>query len=269
MIRNLKADGVNAAKAQSYITWFVLGVLGHIVTLAWAAYTTPRVPMAIDEESPTGRADHEIFEKGFQTQAKAERMRYAWMGTRVGAPLQILAAVFTLVNAIADSGVFDRERFATVAPTEQAELTNTANASADAAEPLADMPAHETEPDVVLSLRVDEDHEAGDPGDRATAELLAGYDCTPNAERNVFDCTQRTEAAAWVEPTGTWRGMYSRRGTPRNRTVEIEFGNNTTVRYPDSACSGTLTPTGTSSVSGSWRENPRNGVQVRRACADT
>ena len=24
-----------------------------------------------------------------------------------------------------------------------------------------------------------------------------------------------------------------------------------------------------SSVSGSWRENPRNGVQVRRACADT
>ena len=25
----------------------------------------------------------------------------------------------------------------------------------------------------------------------------------------------------------------------------------------------------TSSVSGSWRENPRKGVQVRRACADT
>ena len=25
----------------------------------------------------------------------------------------------------------------------------------------------------------------------------------------------------------------------------------------------------TSSVTGSWRENPRNGVQVRRACADT
>ena len=24
-----------------------------------------------------------------------------------------------------------------------------------------------------------------------------------------------------------------------------------------------------SSVSGSWRENPRKGVQVRRACADT
>ena len=200
--------------------------------------------MAIDEESPTGRADHEIFEKGFQTQAKAERMRYAWMGTRVGAPLQILAAVFTLASAIADSGFFDRERFATVAPTEQAELTNTANAGADAAEPLADMPAHETEPEVVLSLRVDENHEAGDPGDRATAELLAGYECTPNAERNVFDCKQRTEAAAWVEPTGTRRGTYSRRGTSRNRTVEIEFGETTTVQYPDSGCYGTLTPTG-------------------------
>ena len=225
--------------------WFIFGVLGHFITLAWASVATPRVPMAIDEESPTGHADHEIFEKGFQEQARAERMRYAWMGTRVGAPLQILAAVVTLGNAIADSGLLDREPFATAAPTEQPALTNTANAGTDAPEALADMPAHETEPEVV-SVRVPEDREAGNPGNRATAWVLAGYDCTPTANGGrVFDCTRRAEAASWVEPTGTWRGMYSRRGTPRNRTVEVEFGESTTTRYPDSACSGTLTPTGT------------------------
>ena len=241
MIRNPKADGLKAAKAQSYIMWFIFGVLGHFITLAWASVATPRVPMAIDEESPTGHDDHEMFARGFQEKAKTERMRHAWMGTRFGAPLQVLAAVFTLVNAISDSGVLDMDRFAAATPTEQAELTNTASTGAGAAEAPADVPALETEPDVV-SVRVPEDREAGDPGNRATAELLAGYECTPNAERGVFDCTRRTEAAAWVEPTGTWGGMYSRRGTPRNRTVEIEFGNRTTIQYPDSACSGTLTP---------------------------
>ena len=231
MIRNLKADGAKAAKAESYMMWFILGMLGHIVTLAWVEFTTPHVPMAIDEESPTGHDDHEVFAQGFQEQASAERMRYAWMGTRVGAPLQILAAVFTLVSTISNSGFFDREQSATIAPTEQAALTNTADADAGTADAPANMPARETEQEVVLSLRVDEDHEGGNPGDRATAELLAGYDCTPNADRNVFDCTQRAETAAWVEPTGTWRGMYSRRGTPTPGTGRSRSSSATTRPY--------------------------------------
>ena len=265
--RTMKVAGQKAAKDQSYIMWFILGVLGHFITIAWASIETPRMPMAIDEESPTGNEDHETFERAFQEKAKAERKRYAWMGTAAGGPLHILATAFMISNAITDSGVFDRERFASTAPTEQAEPTNTANAGAGAVEAPANVPAVpalETEPEVA-SVRIDENDDAEDAESRATAEVLAGYDCTESTESGVFNCTERAGANAWVEPTGTWRGTYRRRGTTNHRTVEIQFNEQTTTRYPESTCSGNLTPTGETPDSGEGREY-RETLTERGTC---
>ena len=118
MITNPKAKALEAAKRQSYVAWLLLGILGHIFTLAWTKLLTPRMPLSVDEESPTGRNDHDLFEKEFQRHAKRERERYAWIGATIGGPLQLIAAVVSLGAAMLNMEPESAAKYDAATPTE-------------------------------------------------------------------------------------------------------------------------------------------------------
>ena len=298
---NPKAKALAAAKARSHIPWFILGVIAHVVTLAWAALATPRVPMAVDEESPTGRKDHETFEKTFQQHLKAERLRYAWMGTRIGGPLQLLVAVVTLANAVIDNAVFEPARFEREAPAEYAGATTAGSPGAqaaptgaepprpDAGEPLssdtvataaaADEGAAAPTTDTGATTGADQRSETetppvrmfdgrrvGDAEPGTTAELLEGYDCAPTDEAGWYDCTVRIDASGWRRPTGTWHGTYGRRGMARDLSVAIVFGDTISTQYAN--CSGVLTPTVENAEADERRVYRETLVEGTRRCID-
>ena len=78
-----------------------------------------------------------------------------------------------------------------------------------------------------------------------------------------------------LPPAGGRRPMADAPSAPERRVQmwrrgpESARGRSVTRNLPATIGRGVFGEHPLSSVSGSWRENPRKGVQVRRACADT
>ena len=261
MMKNPREKAIELAKSQNYVPWLILGALAHILVLAWTAFTTPRMPIAVDEQSPTGEKDHNLFETEFRRAAKQERDIYAWRGAIIGGPLQTLAAIVSIAASLAN------------APTAGFEPQQAGNATTEAVSAAGDggNAAPATAPET-------EESTAEATGRTWLRNLnsrglsLLGRDDAEENERLAggLDVLERLapEDWTWTEPTGIWRGSYKMRSRTRSQTVEIDFGEPPTTHYPDSRCAGTLRPTGRPPSFGEGRQYRETLVQGRRRCLD-
>ena len=311
MMTNPKAKASEAAKRQSYATWLVLGILGHIFTVAWTKLVTPRMPLSVDEESPTGRNDHDLFEKEFQRHAKRERERYAWMGAAIGGPIQLIAAVVSLGTAMLNMEPESAARYDAAAPTEMAAAAHreaggsapdepgagsrepgerpATPADAEAGEDVATTDGTnagvvertaETAAGWLQELTGDESDPRGEAADNATVDAAVDAtdapspnDCDPGTDPGRDDCAEAPRTNDWVEPTGWWRGRYGLEGFRTTKAVEIVFGgqvrpDQAQIQYPDSNCSGRLTPTGTTGPGGTGRQYREELTSGHWRCID-
>ena len=302
MMTNPKAKALEAAKRQSYVAWLLLGILGHIFTITWTKLVPPRMPLSVDEESPTGRNDHDVFEKEFQRHAKRERERYAWIGAAIGVPLQLIAAVVSLGTAMLNMEPESAARYDAAAPTEMAAAAHreagggapdepgpglrkpgeraATPPDADAGEDIATTDgtdagvaegAAKYSLDWLQELTGDESDPRGeaavDTTVAATVDAPSRNDCDPGTNPGGDDCAEAPRTSDWVEPTGWWRWRYGLEGFRTTKAVEIVFGgqvrpDQAQIQYPDSRCSGRLTPTGTTGRGGTgrqYREELTNG----------
>ena len=308
MMTNPKAKALEAAKRQSYIAWLVLGVLGHIFTLAWTKLVTPRMPLSVDEESPTGRNDHDLFEKEFQRHAKRERERYASMGAAIGGPIQLIATVVSLGTAVLNMEPESAARYDAAAPTEMTAAADreTGRSAPDEPEAGSREPGEgaATPPDAaggediattdgtdagvvegaaeysldwLQELTGDESDPRGeaavDTTVAATVDAPSRNDCDPGTDPGEDDCAEAPRTSDWVEPTGWWRGRYGLEGFRNTKAVEIIFGgqirpDQAHIQYPGSNCSGRLTPTGKTDPGGTGRQYREELTSGRWRCID-
>ena len=303
MMTNPKAKALEAAKRQSYVAWLLLGILGHIFTITWTKLVPPRMPLSVDEESPTGRNDHDVFEKEFQRHAKRERERYAWIGAAIGVPLQLIAAVVSLGTAMLNMEPESAARYDAAAPTEMAAAAHReagggapdepGAGSREPGERAATSPNAEAGEDVATTdgtdagvvertaetaagwlqaLTGDESDLRGeaavDTTVAATVDAPSRNDCDPGTDPGRDDCAEAPRASDWVEPTGWWRGHYGPEGSQRQTAVEITFGGQTITQYPNSNCSGLLTPTGRTGPGGTGREYREELITGSWRCID-
>ena len=72
--------GRQAAERGSYWGWTLAAVFLHVVVLLWARCVKPALPGAIDERSPTGSAEHEVFSDAYAEAARELRVKSAKLG---------------------------------------------------------------------------------------------------------------------------------------------------------------------------------------------
>ena len=102
----------------------------------------------------------------------------------------------------------------------------------------------------------------------AAVDTPSRNECDPGTEPGENDCGEAPRTNDWVEPTGWWRGRYGLEGSQRQTAVEITFGGQTITQYPNSNCSGLLTPTGRTGSGGRGREYREELTSGRWRCID-
>ena len=72
--------GREAAERGSYWGWTLAAVFLHVAVLLWARCVKPALPGAIDERSPMGSTEHEVFADTYARTARELRVKSAKLG---------------------------------------------------------------------------------------------------------------------------------------------------------------------------------------------
>lgn len=102
--------GREAAERGSYWGWTLAAVFLHVAVLLWARCVKPALPGAIDEWSPTGSADHEVFADAYARTARELRVKSAKLGVVLSLLLHGGAGFVGLYDEIRTWMAFAAER---------------------------------------------------------------------------------------------------------------------------------------------------------------